>query len=413
MFSPQPRSPGGLLLLVSLFLALGFLQSPLFGQDAGEHSDAISIRLERADGDEARSVFKVFGWRGAREFSNLTQEEQRELFAVYVDADSSASNEEGSAGALPPVIGTYQMENGVLGFEPRYPLQPGLRYRAVFRPPHPTGGAAAPITAVFEIPKPDVAPTAIVEHVYPTTDRLPENQLKFYLHFSAPMSRGEAYRHIELLDEEGRPVELPFLELDQELWDVAGKRLTLLFDPGRVKRDLMPNRDVGPPLQEDRTYTLVIDRNWLDAEGNPLKADYRKAFHVAPPDRESPDLDTWRLTSPRGGTTESLTVEFPEPLDQALLFRLMDVVEPTGRFVDGVIAVDKQETRWRFTPARPWKPGRYYLSVGTSLEDLAGNSVGRPFEVESSEGAEERGIHIQQTRRLRFDVPPVGQPRTR
>ena len=399
--------------MVSLFLPLGFPQSPLFGQDAGEHSDAISIRLERADGDEARSVFKVFGWGGAREFSNLTQEELRELFAVYVDADSSASNEEGSAGALPPVIGIYRRENDVPGFEPRYPLQPGLRYRAVFKPPHPTGGAATPITAVFEIPKPDVAPTAFVEHVYPTTDRLPENQLKFYLHFSAPMSHGEAYRHIELLDEAGRPVELPFLELDQELWDVAGKHLTLLFDPGRVKRDLMPNRDVGPPLQEDRTYTLVIDRHWLDAEGNPLKADYRKSFHVAPPDRESPDLNTWRLTSPRGGTTESLTVAFPEPLDQSLLFRLMDVVEPTSRFVDGVIAVDKQETRWRFTPARPWKPGRYYLSVGTSLEDLAGNSVGRPFEVESSKHAEERGIHIQQTRRLRFDVPPVRQLRTR
>lgn len=411
MFFPQASRSGGLLLLLSLFLPLGFLQSPLFGQDAGEQADTISIRLERTDEDEIRGVFKVIGWRGAREFSNLTQEQRQELFAVYVDAGSSLNNEEGIAGAVPPVIGTYQVENGVLGFQPRYPLQPGLRYRAVFKPPHPTGGAATPITAVFKIPKPDIAPTTVVEHVYPSTDRLPENQLKFYLHFSAPMSRGKSYRHIKLLDEEGRPVELPFLELDQELWDIEGKRLTLLFDPGRVKRDLMPNREVGPPLREAHDYTLVIDHHWLDAEGNPLKADYRKAFHVAPPDRESPNLNTWRLTSPRGGTTESLTVEFPEPLDRALLFRLMDVVEPTGRFVDGVIAVDKQETRWRFTPAMPWKPGRYYLSVGTMLEDLAGNSIGRPFEVESSERAEERVI--QQTQRLRFDVSPVGQLRTR
>ena len=258
---------------------------------------------------------------------------------------------------MPPVIGAHGVKNGVLWFQPRYSLQPGLRYRAVFKPPHPTCGAVTPITAVFKIPKPDTAPTTVVEHLYPSTNRLPETQLKFYLHFSAPMSRGEAYRRIQLLDEEGRPVELPFLELDQELWDVEGKRLTILFDPGRVKRDLMPHREVGP--------------------------------------------------------TEPLTVQFPEPLDQALLFRLLDVVEPTGGFVEGVIAVDRQETRRRFTPATPWKPGRYYLSVGTTLEDLAGDSIGRPFEVECSEGAEERGIHIQQTQRLRFDFSPVGQVRSR
>ena len=49
----------------------------------------------------------------------------------------------------------------------------------------------------------------VVEAVYPTAERLPENQLKFYLHFSAPMSRGEAYRRVQLLDEKGKAVELP------------------------------------------------------------------------------------------------------------------------------------------------------------------------------------------------------------
>ena len=47
--------------------------------------------------------------------------------------------------------------------------------------------------------------STIVEHVYPSTDQLPENQLKFYLHFSAPMSRGEAYSRIQFARRERGP----------------------------------------------------------------------------------------------------------------------------------------------------------------------------------------------------------------
>ena len=60
-------------------------------------------------------------------------------------------------------------------------------------------------------------------------------------YFDAPMSRGEAYRHIHLVDAKtGREVEAPFLELGEELWDGDFRRFTLLCDPGRVKRGLKP-----------------------------------------------------------------------------------------------------------------------------------------------------------------------------
>ena len=68
--------------------------------------------------------------------------------------------------------------------------------------------------------------TTLVTAVYPSAQVLPENLLRFYIHFSAPMSRGEAYRHVRLLDAAGKAVDLPFLELDQELWDPDGKRFT-------------------------------------------------------------------------------------------------------------------------------------------------------------------------------------------
>ena len=69
---------------------------------------------------------------------------------------------------------------------------------------------------------------------------LPENLLKFYVHFSAPMSRGNIYDYIRLLNADGKQVELPFLEIDEELWDDSLTRLTLFIDPGRIKRGVLP-----------------------------------------------------------------------------------------------------------------------------------------------------------------------------
>ena len=42
----------------------------------------------------------------------------------------------------------------------------------------------------------------------------------------------------------------------------------------------------------------------------------------------------------------------------------------------------RRETFWRFTPEVSWRRGPHRLTVGTELEDVAGNSVGSPFEVD-------------------------------
>ena len=339
----------------------------------------IDIQLENPQG--SHPIFKVVGWDQIGQISTQAArfgtDQWQALFAVYVDSGSFED-------ALPPILGSYRIEGEALIFQPRFPLQPGLRYRAVFT------SASEPITLRFDIPKSEATVSTTVEHVYPSTDRLPENQLKFYLHFSAPMSRGEAYSRIHLLDQGGDPVDLPFLELDQELWDREGKRLTLLFDPGRIKRDLVPHEEVGASIKEGETYTLVIDRDWRDAQGQSLKEDFKKFFAVVAADRESPDPESWLLTAPQAGSVQPLSLEFPEPLDHGLLMRLLEVMNPQGNFVEGSIQVDRNETRWRFTPHEPWRAGDYSLSVDTTLEDLAGNRVNRPFEVDVFERVEER-----------------------
>ena len=303
------------------------------------------------------------------------------LFAVYVDsADGS------DPARRPPVLGDYRVADGALRFTPRFPLAHGVHYRAVLhadRLPGAKQGQEAVVESLY-LEKARPAAATAVEQVYPTADKLPENLLKFYLHFTAPMSRGEAYRRVRLLGPDGKPVDQPFLELGEELWDPDGKRFTLFIDPGRIKRGLKPREDLGPVLEDGKTYTLVIDREWKDADGEPLKESFRKTFRATAPDETPPDPKTWRLEPPVAGGTAPLTITFPKPMDHALLHDMLWVVDSGGRKIAGEVAVTDDQTRWRFTPRGPWAAGSYRLIVDRRLEDLAGNSIGRPFEVDET-----------------------------
>ena len=307
-----------------------------------------------------------------------TPEQWQTLFAVYVERNSKREKQ-------PAMLGSYRVEKDVLHFEPRFPLVRGVSYRAVFHPaklPGHAGSTEQAIEKVLLLPKAKPAAPTTVAHVYPSKDELPENQLKFYLHFSAPMSRGESYEHIRLLRPDGKADERAFLELPQELWDRDGKRFTLLIDPGRIKRGLKPREEFGPVLEAGKRYTLVIDRAWHDAEGNPLKESYRKTFRVLPSDETQPDPKTWKLAAPATGTTTPLVMTSPKALDHALLHHMLWITDAQDHKVPGTIEVTRQETCWRFTPAMPWQAGNYHLVADTRLEDLAGNNIGRPFEVD-------------------------------
>src|SRR5262249_2621292 len=150
-----------------------------------------------------------------------------------------------------------------------------------------------------------------------------------------PMSRGEIYRHVRLLDDKGKAIDKAFLDLEEELWDREGKRLTLYFDPGRIKRGLKPREDLGAVLEEGKRYTLVIDRPFTDAEGNPLKETFRKRFRVGPPDETPPDPKKGKLQPPPAGERGALVVAFPKPMEHALLHRLVWVADAKGARVAG------------------------------------------------------------------------------
>jgi hypothetical protein len=214
--------------------------------------------------------------------------------------------------------------------------------------------------------------------VYPSSSVLPENQLKMYVQFSGPMQRGGIWPKIHVIDAAGKPAYLPFVELDQELWDRSQQRLTMLFDPGRIKRGVKPNVDMGPVLEAGQRYTLVIDADLKDARGAPLEAPFRKEFTVGPAERRGIDTKLWKITQPKQGTTEPLVIDFDRPLDYALL---QDVFQVTG--VKGAASIGNDEMQWSFKPASPWTAGNHTLVIDMALEDLAGNRIGRPFDVDT------------------------------
>jgi hypothetical protein len=327
-------------------------------------AQTISIQIENGS-------FKVVGWSVPR---TAPANGWPSVFVVYA-----------GTGDIPPLLGTYSVESGALAFHPSFPFAPGVRYRAVFRPP----GGGAPIERIFDGPPRETVPRTRVERVYPSGDVLPSNQLRLYIYFSGSMSRGEAGARIHVLDESGKILEGVFLP-GEELWDPNDQRLTLTLDPGRIKRGLTSNLKMGPPLAEGKRYTLVIDRDWPDARGVPMVGGFRKSFRGGPANRRPPDPKDWRVTSPRAGTADALVVDFPEPMNYPLLQRMVSVfrVSSVSRVsggqssVGGTVSVDRQETRWRLTPHEPWKAGAYQLVVDTGLEDLAGNHIGQPFDID-------------------------------
>jgi hypothetical protein len=289
------------------------------------------------------------------------------VFAVYAGPKSSD---------VPALIGTYSTVSGELVFRPRFPLSAGMHVRAVFVPP----GESEAIEAEFDIPKAaPPTPSTRVVHIYPSPETLPANALKFYVYFSAPMTRGHSWTRLRLLRDGDKPVANPFLELDQELWDPENRRFTILIDPGRIKRGLASLDEAGPVLEEGHKYTLVVSADWPDGRGAALVEEYRKTFQVTPADRRPPDPAEWSVSAPPAGTRDPLVLRFPKPLDYALL---QHEIEISPR-VAGSVTVGESETAWGFTPERPWAAGAYKIVIRTDLEDLAGNHILRAFDVDT------------------------------
>jgi len=280
------------------------------------------------------------------------------------------------------MLGRCELVEGRLRFRPAFPLIAGETYRAVLNPAFlPAADTDTSLEALYHVPAETAKALPSVLGIYPSGSELPANHLKFYIEFSTPMRPGTVWNHFRLIDREsGEPVGEPFRHT--ELWSADHRRLTLWFHPGRQKTGVNLNVEIGPILEAGRSYTLLISADWKAENGEPLGEVVRKDFVAVDPDYHQPHPENWQLETPKAGSQTSIRVSFPEPLDWALLQSEMHVESMDGTRLVGRIAVGPDERSWSFLPNEHWTAGDYRLAIGSVLEDLAGNSIERPFEVD-------------------------------
>jgi hypothetical protein len=225
--------------------------------------------------------------------------------------------------------------------------------------------------------------------VYPTANTVPANLLRMYLEFSGPMGSRGGHDYITIEDARGQAIADALLPLDAALWNPEHTRFTVLFDPGRVKRGILPNRRMGRPLTPGETFTLMVRAGWPDAHGVPVAATFSRQYRVGPPIERPLDPRSWTVSAPPAGTRDPLAVAFPWPLDRALLQRTLTVMRADGA-VAGDVTVPSGERRWLFTPRGPWRAGDHTLVAKPDLEDVAGNRVGHAFETGAADADDAR-----------------------
>ena len=326
----------------------------------------------------------------ALESAMLDRLQWEQVLRIGVQQETSIADSD-----IPPVLGSYAVLDGLIRFTPMFPFDPGRNYVVTFDPSDYAEETRSPIVSIVGLPPGTATPNVRVVRIYPTTNVLPENQLKVYIYFSAPMRASNGLPYVKLVDEAGSEVESAFLPLGEVLgtglWDPSRQRYTVFFDPGRIKQGLVLSDELGRSVTEGATYTLLIDKAWPDANGNPLTEGFQKEFRVGPPDTEPIDLARWDLSRlPRNSTRERLVMSFPEPLDHSLLGRALTVTTRSGDRLEGEIEITEGETRWAFIPHETWVRGEYSILVSSFLEDLAGNRIGAPFEISALEPVDTR-----------------------
>lgn len=326
---------------------------------------------------EGQSSLQVTGWTETelRELRKLDAGQLNRRLALY---PSDALGAGADSPALPAVAGAFALQHEAACFVPRFPFVDGMSYS--LRVDSSGGGKGIESWAVQRPAVSSVSTTEALE-IHPTASTLPFNLLRMYVHFSAPMSEGWARKAVRIFDEDtGEPLEGVFLPPEPELWDRERRRLTLLLDPGRIKRGLAPNRELGYPLAEGMTVRVIVDAEFRDAKGQPLRADAERRYRIGPALRSRIDPTAWRLAVPPAGSRAPLVVDFDRPLDNALLQNSLRVLDLEGNPLSGEAEPGAEDWSWRFTPSAPWSKGEHRLIVEARLEDVAGNTPYRVFD---------------------------------
>jgi hypothetical protein len=290
------------------------------------------------------------------------------------------------------IQGEYHVSDNSVSFTPRFQFSRGIEYTATFYLNDLTENYneiylpktnSETLTFQFNVPTYQHSEPKVVG-VYPSADILPENQLKFHIAFNSSMAMDEMYKRVKLFNSKGKVMEKAFLVLDQELWDNEMKIATILLDPGRIKRGLRPNVEMGTAIRKNEKYTLVIESGWKDVNGNPTTQIFKKEFNVTSADRTIVDYQSWELLVPVTASAP-LTIELKECLNYVMLPESFIILDSRGHKINGKFQLLNNESAVVFTADADWKTGEYVLYINPLLEDAAGNNLNRLFDEDISD----------------------------
>ena len=285
-------------------------------------------------------------------------------------------------GGTQPVSGRWELEYDGIHFTPSYSL--------------PFGSAFILTTdngARFEFTTPPLLNSREprILAIHPLSDTIPMNLLKVQIVFDRPMLAGKSNLYLKWRDQQTNEI-IPdvFLDLKPELWNPSYDTLTLWLDPGRIKRDLIPNQEKGNPLKERVQYSLEIEPGWSSATGVDLKEGKIKEYYTVSADRRKPDPSDWQIITPNPGSTDPLKLRFNEPMDLYSVLSCIRFRNEGGEPVEGNFHLVDHGKCVEFQPVNNWITGKYDIVIDLKLEDLAGNRMGRLFDEERASSQEDK-----------------------
>ena len=288
-----------------------------------------------------------------------------ELISVYVAHDHN------TYASIAAVQGKFTVVGDKLKFKPYFPFELGLPYVVKLN----VGIEKQPMYIPFQIGEKRKVDLARVLGIFPTSVLLPENVLRFYFYFQTPMKQEEALQHIKLIDKDGNVDDHAFMKFKEELWSSDGKRLTILFDPGRIKKGVSTNMLLGPALDHGHEYTLRVSKEWKDVYGQNLIRDSLKQMSIVSAYRDKIAVDEWVIIKPKYNTKDNITIEFDRIMDHALLQSMIEVRNENHSLVEGRWEIFANENQIQFIPIQKWSRGKYRIRLDTRLEDVAGNNL--------------------------------------
>lgn len=293
-------------------------------------------------------------------------------------------------GYFPGMAGRYAVVDGDLVFTPSFGPEPGQSYTVVFNAqafsrlfggypvlPQPIYQLSQTIAAEEEYQQGEVS------KIYPTPSILPQNVLRFYVYFSQPMSFDNPYDYLSIIDQDNEPVNTPFVEFRQGLWDQTRTRLTVFIHPGRIKRGVGPHVKQGPVFKQGQRYRLKVDKRFKTLDGVALITDFEKTFAIDAPVYQKLNVAHWQLVLPPVDSQQKLVITPERALDPHIAVQMITLVNrKTGEPIDVDFTVGASGLNLFVEPNSPWLAGEYQLQFDSKLEDLSGNTPAWAFDSE-------------------------------